>query len=310
MIRPSSHSLTGALALVLVLAACDTSAPDSGDAADLTEAEVTEATAIIADALAEDAGGLAASTRDLTASVSADSMRAGPRGVRGHRGRGDRPPCRADYELTYDEATGTHTVSYACSRETETGTASFGSELTYQFRDASGGFVPEPGAVWESVDAVTFGGVRSGSVARSRGEVQFVSAFEQTGEWALTALADDATPGVLAGRQRRTGSRSVTGPDSSRSRAFSLDLSGSGIELREGADGLGHAAVGELVYTLEMEVTRNGEAETRTVEGTIDLEDDGRALLRVFGLRTVYRISLGDGATDRQTDRPGVSTST
>lgn len=285
-----------AFGLLLALAACDAAAPEA--AADLTEAEVAEATAIVAEALAEDTGGFVASARDLTASVSADGLSAGPRGVRGDRHR-DRPPCRDGVDLTYDESTGTHIVSYACSRETDHGFVRFGAELTYQFRDAAGGFVPEPGPNWDTVDEVTFGGVKAGATERTRGDAVFASSFEQTGQWVLSDLADDATAAGLDGRQQRTGSRSVTTPDGAGERAFTLELSGSGIEVREGEDGLGHAAVGTLEYTLEMEVTRNGQTETRTVEGTIELEENGRALLRLIGIRGVYRVSLGDGLTDR-----------
>ncbi|WP_412069674.1 hypothetical protein [Rubrivirga sp. IMCC43871] len=290
------------LGALLALTACDAVGDTAGP--DLTDAEVAEATEILAEALAEDGGGLTASVRDMTSSLSPDSLRDGPRGVRGHR-RHDRPPCRAEVELTYDPGSGTHTVAYACSAETDFGFVRYASELLYQFRDATGGFIPEPAANWPTVDAVTFGGTRSGVVERVRGDHSQTSTFEQDGTWALTALADDAAPAMLEGRQERTGTRTRTGPDGTASRSYHVVLSGSGIEVREGPDGLGHAAVGQLVYTLTLEVTRNGEAETRVVEGTVELEENGRALLRLIGIRGVYRVSLGDGLTDRASDRPG-----
>lgn len=284
--------------MLLTLAACDASLSDA--TADLTDAEVAEATEIVAEALAEDAGGLFASARDLTASLSPDSMRDGPRGVRGHRGRDSRPPCRADYELSYDETTGTHLVTYQCEVETEAGQKSYASRLTYQYRDADGGFVPRPAETWDAVDQVTFGGTQQGSVSMARGDHSRESSFEQQGEWVLVDLADDATAALLSGRQQRSGLRTRTGPDGTASRAFSVDLRGEGIQLRDGEDGLGHTAVGQLSYTATLEVTRNGETETRTVEGTIDLDENGRALMRIIGIRGVYRVSLGDGETDRQ----------
>ncbi len=298
----SFRSLALVLGVALTLAACDASLDtDESGAADLTAAEVTEATQIVAEALAEDAGGLFASARDLTASVSADGMTDGPRAIRGHRdGRGpDHARCRGgEYSLTYDEATGTHSVGYVCSVETDNVQKSYASRLSYQYRDADGGFVPRPVANWDAVDSVAFGGTREGSVQISRGDFSSESAFEQVGRWTLSALTSDG-PAILSGSQQRNGTHARTGPGGSGSRTFSVDLSGRGIEIREGADGLGYAAVGELAYVLTMEVERNGQTRTRTVEGTIQLEENGRALLRIIGIRGVYRVSLGDGETDR-----------
>lgn len=318
----SFRPLAVVLGVFFSLSACDASL--DGASADLTDAEVVEAAEIVADALAEDGGGLFASVRDLTASVDADSMRDGPRAVRGHRGgpRRHHPPCRAAYELTYDETTGTHLVTYQCEVETDNGSKSYASRLAYQYRDASGGFVPTPAEAWDVVDAVTFGGTQQGAVSMTRGDHSRESSFEQEGEWALTRLADDATPATLAGRQQRSGVRTRTSPDSTVSTVYSIVMSGDGIELREGDDGLGHAAVGQLDYTLTVETTRNDETETRTVEGTIDLEEDGRALFRILGIESVFRVSLGDGATERDGrairgaggpppgDRPGGTTGT
>ncbi|MEP0547015.1 MAG: hypothetical protein ABJF88_08785 [Rhodothermales bacterium] len=292
----SLRSLALVLGVALTLAACDASIePDDANAPDLTDAEVTEATQIVADALAEDGGGLFASARDLTSSVTDEGLADGPRSVPGHRD--GRARCRGgEYSLTYNAETGTHVVAYTCSVETDRVQKSYASRLSYQYRDADGGFIPRPAANWDTVDSVAFGGTREGSVLINRGEFSSESVFEQVGRWTLSDLTSEG-PAILSGRQQRSGTHARTGPGGSGSRTFSVDLSGQGIEIRAGDDGMGYMAVGELAYVLTMEVERNGQTRTRTVEGTIELEANGRALFRIIGLRGVYRVSLGDGAT-------------
>ncbi|WP_420455504.1 hypothetical protein [Rubrivirga sp.] len=295
MTRFSFRPLALALGAAFLFSACDaTLDPADSAPADLTEAEIADATQIVAEALAEDTGGFVASARDLTASVSDGGMAWGPRGARVDA------PCRNDYRLTYNATTGTHVVSYQCNVETDVVKKHYAVRIGYQYRDAAGGFVPRPVAMWDTVDTVRFEGTRNGSVTLRRDSVRWSqSTFEQDGRWALSQLADDATPALLSGRQTRTGTRARVTPDGSASRSYTITLSGEDIQLREGDGGLTPTASGELAYTLTVEVTRNGETQTREVEGVVELEGNGRALLRIFGLRGVYRVSLADGETDR-----------
>lgn len=296
--RPLALALGAAVALT----ACDATidAPETAAAADLTAAEVAEAAEIVAEALAEDDGGLIASARDLTASITASGQMGSPRVLRvGDRGL--RPPCRADRSLRYDETTGTHVVGYRCNVQDATTNKTYGARLAYQFRDADAGFVPRPWDAWDTVDSVAFDGTRQGVVEKLRGDsLRSRSTFEQAGRWALSRLADDTTPALLAGRQVREGTRARRGAGGLVSRSFKVEMSSREILIRESEDGLTSAARGEIAYVLTMEVVRNGEARTRTVEGTVTLDGNDRARLRVVGLRTVYRVSLADGETERE----------
>lgn len=296
----SLRPLTLALGAALVLTACDAAIDaEVPEVSDLTEAEVAEATALVAEAVAEDGGGLVASARDLTAAVSASGMTDG-RLIRGGT-RNLRPPCRGDYGMTYNEETGTHTVGYRCGFQNAQVEKRFLARLSYRYRDAEGGFIARPWNDWDSVDSVAFDGLKEGAVKKMRGDsLRSESQFEQTGRWALSQLTDDTTPALLQGRQERTGTRIRNGANGLVSKSFSVQLSSEGIEIREGEDGLTHAASGEIAYVLTMEVTRGDRTETRTIEGTLVLDGSDRALMRVFGLRGVYRVSLASGETDRE----------
>ena len=302
MTRAPLRPLALALAATFALAACDATLDPAAtpDAADLTAAEVTEATEIVAEALAEDAGGLVASARDLTASVTESGLAEGSRVVRFGTGDVGRP-CRSGFSRTYDPATGTHHVGYRCGAENAVVQKGYAVRLAYQFRDAEAGFVARPWQDWDAVDSVAFRGHRQGFVKKLRGDsLRSESTFEQDARWALSGLSGDAAPAVLAGRQTRTGSRVRRGAGGLASRAFTVELASREILIRESADGLTHAVSGEVAYTLTLEVVRGGRTQTRTVEGTVELDGDGRGLLRVLGLRNVYRVSLADGETDRE----------
>lgn len=285
-----------ALGLAFTLTACDASIDDA--TTDLTEAEQAEAVALVADALAEDTGGLIASASDLTAAVSPDGLREGPRSVRGDRRRA---ACRGgDQNVSYDADSGTHTVTYTCEQSSAAGSRDYAATLLYQFRDASGGFVARPDDNWENVSSVGFDGEREGSFSLTRGDRSASSTFEQSGEWSLTGLNVDGAPALFSVQQERSGTSERTRPRGSVAREFETSLSGVGIELVPAADGTGYAASGELSYTLTMEVERGDRMTERTVEGTITLDGTERGLLRVFGLRGAYRVSLGDGSTTPQ----------
>ena len=174
---PRFRTLALVLGVAFSLTACDASLdPDSADAPDLTAAEADEAAQIVAEALAEDAGGLFASARDLTSAITADEIADGPHSVRGHRDGRAHPPCRdaAGHVLTYDAETGTHVVAYRCGVQTDNVRKSYAVRLEYQYRDAEGGFVPRPVANWDLVDSVAFGGFREGSVEMMRGDMRRV----------------------------------------------------------------------------------------------------------------------------------------
>lgn len=289
----SSRPLALTLALGITLSACD-SAQDTPSAADLTADEIAEVTQIVADAVAEDTGGLFASASDATASVTEDGLEATAATVRGRRDR--RLPCRSRATVAYDASTGTHTVTYACDVRTAGAQRTYAANLAYQFRDATGGFIPRPAQNRDTVATVGFTGTASGSTRFARRNATSASAFDQSSQWNLTGLNAGGAPASFSVQQQRSGTQTRTARGRSSARSFTTQFSGSDILITPATDGAGASAVGQLAYTVTVEVTRNGRTETRVAEGTVDLETNGRALLRVLGVPTLFRFSLGDGA--------------
>jgi hypothetical protein len=292
----SPLALSAALLLFASLSACD-SIDTTSDAASI---EVEAAADILGSTLSESDGGLVANLQDLTATVSADGLGA-PRIVR-VGGQVDRRNCQGNFGLTYIEATGTHAVRYQCAISTPFMLRTSSANLAYRFRTADGTPVARPWADWATVDSVTFRGTRAGSIRHTRGgAVARQSAFEENATWRLTnllAAAAGTSPASLVGEQTRSGThthRDSTGQPVERT--FLAEISTDDAQISTSDEGVAYATTGTLAYRITLGNTATGES--RVIEGTIDLEGNGRALLRFQGLRTVYRISLADGTRTR-----------
>lgn len=288
------------IALALALSACDSTSPSEDP--EVAQLAADEAAEVVASALSNTDGGLVASVDDMTAAISHDGMgdsRIVQVGRDRQRDNDDRRhrACRGDHALTYNETTGTHTVAYECSIQSLSFEKSLAATLNYQFRTEAGEFIPRPWNNWSLVDSVAFDGEKSGSVKRTRGDASMESSFEQTGAWSLSRLSGDGAA-LLAGRQTREGTRKKVNANGTSTKAFSVTMSSDNIQIRNTADGLTRSVTGTIAYSAVVEIETPTRTETKTVEGTIELDGSGRALLRVFGLGKVYRISLHDGEQD------------
>ena len=67
-------------------------------------------------------------------------------------------------------------------------------------------------------------------------------------------------------------------------------------------DDIEHLISGTLNYSMTLNRVVNGEEQLREAEGTIELEGNGKALLRFLGVKKVYRINLQDGDIDDDRD--------
>lgn len=282
------------LGVALSLSACD-SVDESSD--ELTPAEVADVTQIIAEAVAESSGGLFASAALATSTVTEDGLEATGSTVRGFADGRD-PVCGSGATVNYDAETGTHRVFFGCAVDTEFAQRDYEANLFYQFRDADGGFVADPAADQGAVASVDFTGEADGTTFFARGGIQTAATFAQSGEWDIVGLDTDAASFTV--RQERSGTtRRITG-DAETARAYDLDIAGDDIRIAAGPGGQGRSAVGQLDVELTVEVTRRGRTQDRRVEGTIDLGENGGAMLRLFGVETLYALSLGDGTVTAQ----------
>ena len=95
-----------------------------------------------------------------------------------------------------------------------------------------------------------------------------------------------------------------TGNEVDVSGTFSIELTTVDVTITqsESEEDLENQITGTLQYNIVMTRTIDGETAERNIEGVVELEGDGRALLRFNGLRQLYRISLSDGEVEETND--------
>ncbi len=300
--------------LFLVAAGCDALNNDEPEVAALSQEDLETASSILAESLSDQDEGLMANLNDMTADVSANQL------AYTNRAFGNNPmlrPCRGvnrEFEKTYDDSTGVHTIHYVRNNESENCTKNVEVNLNYTFTDVDGNFIATPRVNRSQVTDIAFTGSRvgSGSFVSRRGS-RSVS-FEQIGEWNLSGLQSDVA--TLNGSQANSGAYEYTrtdsaGVDSTSSGNYRLEFNTVDVTISQApgeTSDLETLITGTIQYTMSMEKVVNGETEIRDVEGTIELEGNGRALLRFLGLRKIYRVTLADGDitdTDGETGGDG-----
>lgn len=291
-----------ALAVTLTLTACDSLTDAGNTPLSAADAELMER--VVADALADETEGLVAEVYDLTAGVSETSLTYVGTDQAAYTIASDPEPRRGgqrNYTVTYDPETGEHTIQYERSVETPRFNKAVGATLVYLFTDLDGGFIAFPRRERANVAAIDFEGIRSGSVESTRGPAErtWSRAFEQDAAWQLTGLDSGSDLIAMEGTQLRTGTAAYT-DDTGAPVTVDHEVALSAVDVTilkpSSADvDVERRITGTLAYTATVEKTVGDVTTVMTDEGTIELDGNGRALLRFLGLKKIVRIGLRDG---------------
>lgn len=303
--QPNLFGLTRFTLMALLLiffTGCDALNNDEPEVGALSEADIEAASSIIAESISDQNEGLMANLNDMTAGVEVNRLNYSER--RFGRTPGLRP-CRGanrEFEKTYDETTGVHAINYSRQHEGEGCQKNVEVSLNYIFTDTLGGFIAEPRVNQDQVAAIAFEGTRVGSGSSEKPRGSRSVTFNQAGNWNLQGLQSDVA--TLEGTQTNSGSFEYTRPDSTgesmevRSGNYHLEFSTVDVAISQTAGeetDLETQISGTIQYKMTMEKNMNGETETQEMEGTIELEGNGRALLRFLGLKKIYRVTLDNG---------------
>jgi len=287
--------ILASLALLLTLAACDTTSPEP----ELSEEEAEAVANVMADALADQTDGMMAGLYDLTATVSRDGIAYNSTDAKSHTDR-DWRGLHRDFAASYDPETGEHLIQYRREIDRPNFFKSVGVNLSYIFEDVDGGFLEFPRRQYDDIATVTFDGRRVGETEVSRPRGTRTSTVDRNAQWVLDGLEDGTSVMSLSGTQTHVGTQEVEHGDATRSREFSLRLNIVDVSIQKPTDDGDEPLEGRITGTLEYQaeitlVTANGTERTNTYRGTVDLEGNGQALLRVMGLRAPIAIDLANG---------------
>lgn len=293
------------LSLLTVVFAVSLSACSSvnNDVDSLSEEDIELASEIVAISLADSEDGVVSSMYDAFSNVDESGISYGdPRHEkagtqnRGRNGRGG----EKNFTHSYDPETGTHTLTYERSVENETHSKSSSHIQEIVYTDLDGEFIEQPKADKDSIESISFQATKTG---QSEGPTRSSSStktddFEISGLHATsgTLLLDGSHNGLGTAEAQYTDS---TGADVTASRSYTISIDFENVALVKDTvqayGNLEQGVSGTLTYSIEMNKTINGVPEETIVEGTIDLQEDGTALLRFNKIPRVIRLSLVDG---------------
>lgn len=285
-----------ALALMLTLAACDTTTPEPP----LSEEEAEAVADVMADALSDQTDGMMAGLYDLTATVTRDGLSYAASASK----NGDRPwrGVQRNFSAEYDSTTGEHTIEYRREIDRPNIDKTVGVNLSYIFEDVDGGFLEFPRRESDAIATITFDGQRNANTEITRPRGARTSTVERTAQWVLDGLEDGSELMTLSGTQQHIGTQQVERPSGVFSREFSARLNIVDVTIQK-PTGTEEAPLetrvsGTLEYEINITRTRNGDERANTYRGTVELAGDGRALLRIMGLRAPFAIDLASGDVD------------
>tara|TARA_R110000868_G_scaffold304437_16_gene565248 strand:- start:24056 stop:24979 length:924 start_codon:yes stop_codon:yes gene_type:complete len=289
--------------LAITFSACSSV---NNDTEALSEEDIAIATEIVAVTLADNESGVISSMYDAFSGVDDSGIsygdfqqgRAKAKRRNHNSGRGG----ERNYTHSYDSTTGVHIISYDRAVENETYSKSVSLNQEIIFTDLDGGFIARPKAEKNAIEAISFSGTKTGE---AEGPFRS-SSFTKEDDFEISGI--HATSGTLsmAGTHHGIGEAEGQLSDSTTSsRAYEINISFENVAIVKDTvlayGSLEQGVSGTLTYSIQMNKTINGVPEETLVEGTIDLEEDGTALLRFNKLPKVIRFSLVDGESD---DRP------
>jgi hypothetical protein len=294
-----SYFLTTLLSAGLLFSACSAV---NNDVEELSEEDVEIAADIVASSLSDSESGLMSSVYDAFSTVDNEGISYGNGELnktpdRDHSGRGR----EHSFSHTYDSTTGVHSINFERSVSNDRFSKAVQISQKIIYTDIEGEFMARPKANKSNMDAIAFTGSKSGQASNPWRS----SSFTKIDTMNITGIHPSS--GTLTMNGSHTGFGEAEGmlrDSSMASRAFEISIGFENIALDKQivkANGnLEEGITGTLSYSIYMNRTVSGTPDEKLIEGTVDLQEDGTALLRFKKLSKVIRISLRDGEkTDR-----------
>lgn len=285
------------LSLLITFAACSSV---NNDVESLSDEDIELATQILSESVSDESSGIMSSMYDAVSSVGSDgisyrdSHNKSTYDDRGRSGRGR----EGSYSYSYDPETGTHTLQY--DRSVTNGDFSKDVSLlnTYVFQSPEGDFVVQPRANADSIESVDFTGSKSGSVESRRRN----SEFARLDTFSIAGLHSTSSIVSIDGTHYGEGSASgITSDSVEASRDYTVNIELANVEIVkdtvEANGNLEQGVTGTLTYSIVLNKNINGETDQEVIEGTIEMDGDGTALLRFKRIVKTIRFSLKDGST-------------
>lgn len=284
------------LSLLVTFAACSSV---NNDVESLTDQDIELATQILTESVSDESSGIMSSMYDAVSTVgedgisyrdSHDKVNPNDRSGRGREG---------SYSYSYNPETGTHTLQYDRSVTNGDFSKSISLLNTYVFQSPEGAYVVRPRANADSIESVNFTGSKTGSVISRRRN----SDFARLDTFSIAGLHNTSSILSIDGTHHGEGNFSgITSDSLEASRNFMVDIEFSNVEIIKDTievnGNLEQGVTGTLTYSIVLSKTLDGVTDQEIIEGTIDMDGDGTALLRFKKVAKTIRFSLKNGTTE------------
>lgn len=265
---------------------------------ELTQEELEITSQIIGESLSNQNDGIISSLNDAFVIPSVDGMNSSAKvaGVAENSEYNDTTNTDSDYTYSYDPETGIHSVSFLRSVNQPSLSKEASVELSYIFYDIDGGFIEFPRAEKDRIETVDYTAEKSGSIETPRKN----SSYTRNDQFLADGLSSGSNTIQIDGIHEGTGQFEINranGDLITRSYTLSIDFLNVQIDKERTQQGqnLQSGVTGAVAYEITINRSVNGEESTKTVNGTIEFNGDGTALLRFRDFLDIFRIKLDDG---------------
>lgn len=201
-----------------------------------------------------------------------------------------------NYAYTYNSENGTHTVTYTTQNETPFVSTSTEVTLKYIFYDQNESIIEFPDQQRDIIEAVEFSSEHSGEItAGSKNSI-----FTRIDQLFMDGLTDESDILTLDGFHSGEGIFTQILPSGAvLEREYLLDMNYLDVRVKKSMvqtnRNFRKGVNGALSYESTIRETNGGQAEAKIINGTIELNGDGTALLQFREQIEPYRLRLDDG---------------
>lgn len=280
---------------LLIFGACSSV---NNDVEFISNEDVDLAAHIVTTSVADDESGMISSLYDAFSNVSKDGISYGDNKskISPDRKNNDGRGREKNFSYSYDPETGTHSLNYSRSIENEKFSKSTEVNQSIIFTDLDGVFIEFPKQNKDSIEAISYTGTKIGShIGPYRG-----SSFSKSNKFDLSGI--HATSSILSLDGVHTGNGSaqgVTRDSVEASRNYDINITFENVTINKDTvkayGSIENSVTGTLIYSINMSKNIGGEVDEKIIEGTVDLSEDGTALMRFNKFPQVIRFSLGNG---------------
>ena len=201
-----------------------------------------------------------------------------------------------DYTYEFDPASGEHRVAFSTREDQKLLQSSASHTLIYRFLDRNGDTLAHPDQQPQRIETVFFEASRSGNI-QTDARSSFYTRSDQLFIDGLSSASDVLT---LDGFHSGEGTYHLHPPEeASIEREYQLDINYLDIRIQktvvQNNRNFRSGVNGALSYESTVRQTHNGASESKIVNGTLELNGDGTALLKFREQFDTFRLRMDNG---------------